>query len=72
MAFLVLYPLFTMGMKNLIPSIVFGLLILWMAKAFQGEELILLIADGKSYLLAYRDGEEFLKLLRRATNAQTS
>ena len=41
-----------------------------MIKAFQAEELILLRADGKSYLLSCREGEEFLRLLRRAGDAQ--
>ncbi|WP_048150187.1 hypothetical protein [Palaeococcus ferrophilus] len=70
LAFLLLYPLVTIGPETLVPGLVFGLFILWAVRTFQREELILLVADGKSYLLAYRDGNEFLNLLRRAANAQ--
>lgn len=70
LAFLLLYPLVFIGPETLLPGVVFGFFILWAVRTFQSEELILLVADGKSYLLAYRDGNEFLNLLRRVANAQ--
>ncbi|WP_157727049.1 hypothetical protein [Thermococcus siculi] len=70
-AFLIVYPLVKLGPKTLVPEVVFALLIIWLVKVFQRDELILVVADGKSYLLTAKNGDEFLRLLRRAGNAQT-
>ena len=70
-AFLIVYPLVKLGPKTLIPGVVFALFIVWLVKVFQRDELILVVADGKSYLLTAKNGDEFLRLLRRAGNAQT-
>ncbi|WP_371731714.1 helix-turn-helix transcriptional regulator [Thermococcus sp. ES12] len=57
-AFLVVFPLFKWGSKTLVPGMFFVLLIAFMVKVFKKDDLILIVADGKSYLLSSNDGEK--------------
>ncbi|ASA76815.1 hypothetical protein CDI07_00390 [Thermococcus sp. 5-4] len=65
-AFLVAFPLYKWGPKTLIPGAFFVLLIVFIVKTFQKGDLILIVADGKSYLLSSDRGVEVLKLIREA------
>ncbi|ASJ03896.1 hypothetical protein [Thermococcus barossii] len=65
-AFLVVFPLFKWGSKTLVPGMFFVLLIAFMVKTFKKDDLILIVADGKSYLLSSNDGEEVLRAVREA------
>lgn len=68
--FLIIYPLLRFGPKTLLPGFIFALFIIWLVKGFQRDELILLVADGKSYLLTVKNAREFLELLRGEIDAQ--
>lgn len=65
-AFLMVFPLFRWGSKTLAPGMFLALLVAFMVRAFQKDDLILIVADGKSYLLSSDRGWEVLKLIREA------
>ncbi|ASJ11671.1 hypothetical protein A3L14_01665 [Thermococcus thioreducens] len=71
--FLLVVPLIKLGPKTLIPGMFFVLLIWFIIRGFSDDGLIMVVAEGKAYLLSSRRAREALKIIREAMkNASTS
>ncbi|WP_457750828.1 hypothetical protein [Thermococcus sp.] len=64
--FMFIYPYHRWDSKALFPAFIFALLAILIVKGFQNSDFILVISDGKSYLLSSEKPELALKLIREA------